>query len=60
LWFILKLVAVVIISEYLTCVFARLRIDQVVTANWKVILPLSVLALALTAALGTWIYPMVV
>lgn len=60
LWFVLKLVAVVIISEYLTCVFARLRIDQVVTANWKVILPLSVLALALTAALGTWIYPMVV
>jgi NADH-quinone oxidoreductase subunit H len=60
LWFVLKLLAVVVISEYLTCLFARLRIDQVVTANWKVLLPLSVLALALTAALAAWIYPLVV
>jgi NADH-quinone oxidoreductase subunit H len=60
LWFILKLIAVVIVSEYLTCLFARLRIDQVVTANWKFLLPLSILALALTAALAAWIYPLLV
>ncbi|HLN44264.1 MAG TPA: complex I subunit 1 family protein [Candidatus Sulfotelmatobacter sp.] len=59
LWFVLKLLAVIIISEYLTTLFARLRIDQVVTANWRVILPLSVIAFALTVALGVWIYPMV-
>jgi NADH:ubiquinone oxidoreductase subunit H len=50
----------VVISEFLTMLFARLRIDQVVTANWKVILPLSVVAFALTATLGVWVYPMLV
>jgi NADH-quinone oxidoreductase subunit H len=60
LWFVLKLLAVVVITEYVTCLFARLRIDQVLTANWKVLLPLSVLSLALTVALATWIYPVVV
>jgi len=60
LWFVLKLLAVVVITEYVTCLFARLRIDQVLTANWKVLLPLSVLSLTLTVALATWIYPLVV
>jgi NADH-quinone oxidoreductase subunit H len=60
LWFVLKLLAVVVITEYVTCLFARLRIDQVLVANWKVLLPLSVLSLALTVALTTWIYPLVV
>jgi NADH-quinone oxidoreductase subunit H len=59
LWFILKVLAVVIVSEYLTTLFARLRLDQVVTANWKIILPLSILALTLTAALAFWVYPLV-
>ncbi len=60
LWFVLKLLAVIVISEYLTCLFARLRIDQVLTVNWKVLLPLSVLSLILTVALATWVYPLVV
>jgi NADH-quinone oxidoreductase subunit H len=58
LWFVLKLLVVVVISEYLTTLFARLRIDQVVTENWKVVLPLSVLSLILTVALATWVYPL--
>ncbi len=60
LWFALKLIAVVIITEYVTCLFARLRIDQVLSANWKMLLPLSVLSLALTVAVATWVYPLVV
>jgi len=60
LWFVVKLLAVVVISEYLTCLFARLRIDQVLTANWKVLTPLSVVSLILTAVLATWVYPLVV
>ena len=60
LWFVLKLLAVVVISEFLTTLFARLRIDQVVSANWKIILPLSVVAFALTVTLGIWVYPMLV
>lgn len=59
LWFILKLLAVVVITEYITCLFARLRIDQVLTANWRVLVPLSVLSLILTIALATWVYPLV-
>ena len=60
LWFVLKLLAVVVISEYITCLFARLRIDQVVTANWRLLTPLSVISLILTAVLATWVYPLVV
>ena len=60
LWFVLKLLVVVVIAEYITCVFARLRIDQVLSANWKIVLPLAILSLMLTVAMVTWIYPMVV
>jgi NADH-quinone oxidoreductase subunit H len=60
LWFVLKLLAVVILTEYVTCLFARLRIDQVLKTNWKVLLPLSVLSLTLTVALASWVYPFVV
>jgi NADH-quinone oxidoreductase subunit H len=60
LWFVLKLLAVVVITEYISTVFARLRIDQVLSANWKVILPLAILSLILTVAMVTWVYPMVV
>ncbi|MEM2107925.1 MAG: complex I subunit 1 family protein [Candidatus Bathyarchaeia archaeon] len=59
LWFMLKLLAVVVITEYITCLFARLRIDQVLTANWRVLVPLSVLSLILTVAFAAWVYPMV-
>jgi NADH-quinone oxidoreductase subunit H len=60
LWFIIKLLTVVVLTEYITCLFARLRIDQVLTANWKILLPLSVLSLTLTVAMATWIYPLMV
>ncbi len=60
LWFVLKLLFVIVLSEYMTTVFARLRIDQVVGANWKVFLPLAVLSLALTITMITWVYPLVV
>jgi len=60
LWFVLKLLVVILISEYITCLFARLRIDQVVAANWKIIMPLAVISLILTVALATWVYPLVV
>lgn len=59
LWFVLKVLGVVIVSEYMTVLFARLRIDQVVRANWRIILPLSVLSLILTISLAYWIYPLV-
>ncbi|MGE5555998.1 MAG: complex I subunit 1/NuoH family protein [Methanocella sp.] len=56
LWFVLKLLVVVVISEYITTVVARLRIDQVLTGNWKILLPAAILTLMATVALVTWVY----
>lgn len=46
-WFMVKTLGVVFILEYVGNVSARLRIDQVVHGNWKLLIPLSVLSLAL-------------
>ncbi len=59
LWFVLKVIAVVLISEYITTVFARFRIDQVLSGNWRLLLPAALLSLMLTVALVTWVYPLV-
>ncbi len=59
LWFVLKLLAVVIVAEYITTLFARLRIDQILSANWRIILPAAILSLMLTVAMVTWVYPLV-
>lgn len=56
IWFVLKLLVVVLISEYITTVFARLRIDQVLSGNWRIMLPAALLSLMLTVALVTWVY----
>jgi NADH-quinone oxidoreductase subunit H len=55
LWFILKVLLVVVITEYLTCIFARLRIDQVLVVNWRVLMPLSILSLATAAGVAFWL-----
>ncbi len=56
LWFIIKLLIVVVITEYISVLFARLRIDQVLSFNWKIILPAAVLSLMLTYAMILWVY----
>lgn len=58
LWFIFKVLFVVMITEYLTCVFARLRIDQVLVINWRMLIPLSILSLVATVAVAFWLNPM--
>ncbi|MCJ7721693.1 NADH-quinone oxidoreductase subunit H [Candidatus Bathyarchaeota archaeon] len=47
-WFIVKTLGVVFVLEYVGNVSARLRIDQVVHGNWKLMIPLSIMSLALT------------
>ena len=56
LWFVLKLLVVVMISEYITVVFARFRIDQVLSGNWRILLPAALLSLMLTVALVSWVF----
>ncbi len=51
LWFTLKVLLIVVLMVYLTCVFARLRIDQVVVFNWKTLLPLSLISLVASVIL---------
>jgi NADH-quinone oxidoreductase subunit H len=58
-WFTLKLLMVIVITEYLTCIFARLRIDQVLVANWKALLPMSILSLVATVAVEMWLNPVI-
>ena len=58
LWFILKVLAMIILSEFITVQFARLRIDQVLKANWRIFLPLSILSLMLTISLVVWVFPL--
>jgi len=48
IWFMVKTLGVVFVLEYVGNVSARLRIDQVVHGNWKLLIPLSILSLALT------------
>lgn len=59
IWFVLKLLVVVLISEYITTVVARFRIDQVLSGNWRILLPAALLSLMLTVALVRWVYPLV-
>jgi len=59
LWFVLKVLVIVIVAEYITTLFARLRIDQVLRANWRVVLPAAILSLMLTVVLVTWVRPLV-
>ncbi|MEM3479526.1 MAG: complex I subunit 1 family protein [Candidatus Bathyarchaeia archaeon] len=49
LWFTLKVIITVLLMEYLTCVFARFRIDQVVRLNWRLLVPSSLISLILAA-----------
>lgn len=56
LWFVVKLLVVVVITEYITTVFARLRIDQVLSGNWRIMLPAAIISLIVTVALVTWVY----
>ena len=47
LWFLLKVLGVVLLSSVLRALFARYRIDQAIEFFWKLVVPLSFLQVAL-------------
>ncbi|MDH5267432.1 MAG: NADH-quinone oxidoreductase subunit H, partial [Candidatus Bathyarchaeota archaeon] len=49
-WFVVKVLLVIFMLEFIGCMCARLRIDQVVWANWRIMIPLAILSLILTVA----------
>lgn len=58
LWFILKVLFVVLIGEYISNILARFRIDQVLRTSWKFIMPLSVLTILVTIVVNIWFVPL--
>ncbi|MEM0084559.1 MAG: complex I subunit 1 family protein [Candidatus Methanomethylicia archaeon] len=51
-WFILKMLFIVLLSSYIRSLFARLRIDQMVSGCWRILIPLSILQFVLSRFLG--------
>ncbi len=47
-WFVVKVLSVIFVLEFIGCMCARLRIDQVVWANWRIMIPIAILSLILT------------
>jgi NADH-quinone oxidoreductase subunit H len=54
LWFLLKVFAVVFVFIWVRATLPRLRYDQLMTLGWKVLLPLGILNLAVTACAVVW------
>ena len=52
LWFVLKTFALAALVLWATRFFPRLRIDQILTFSWKVLLPASLLNITLVGILA--------
>jgi NADH-quinone oxidoreductase subunit H len=48
IFFTLKLIAVIAIMSFLRTIISRIRIDQTIRLAWKIILPITIVALMLT------------
>jgi NADH-quinone oxidoreductase subunit H len=52
-WFLIKLVLVIYLIMAFRWTFPRLRVDQLMDFGWKVLLPISILNILVTA--GVWL-----
>ncbi len=59
LWLILKVLFVIFILEFVEAICARFRIDQIVRANWRLMIPLSILSIALTILYAPLVRPLI-
>ncbi len=59
IWFILKVLFVIFILEFVEAICARLRIDHIVRANWRLVAPIAVLSVALTALYAPFVRPLI-
>ncbi len=53
-WFIIKTLVIVLIIAYLRALFARFRIDQMVSGSWRYLVPLSILQIVILELLLGW------
>jgi NADH-quinone oxidoreductase subunit H len=54
-WFVAKVSAFMYLYIWYRGTFPRYRFDQLMTVGWKVLLPMGIAVLILTAALGIWL-----
>lgn len=54
-WFILKVLFVIFILEFIEAICARLRIDHIVRGNWRLMLPISLLSVVVTVTCAPYI-----
>jgi NADH-quinone oxidoreductase subunit H len=53
-WFLLKAMLVFLLVTWVRWSFVRIRVDQILTLSWKLLLPSTLLLLAITAAVIVW------
>jgi NADH-quinone oxidoreductase subunit H len=56
LWFAIKVFAFIFFQFWLRATMPRFRVDQLMTFSWKVLLPLSLLNLVITAIVKVWLF----
>lgn len=56
LWFAIKVFAFIFFQFWLRATMPRFRLDQMMTFSWKVLLPLSLANLVITAVVKVWFF----
>jgi NADH-quinone oxidoreductase subunit H len=59
IWFLLKVLTIVLIGEYISKIVARFRIDQVLSVSWKLIMPLTIISVIATLIVKLWVLPFI-
>jgi NADH-quinone oxidoreductase subunit H len=54
LWFLLKAMAVFLLLTWIRWSFVRIRVDQILTVSWKLLLPATLILLMVTAVVVAW------
>lgn len=54
IWFLLKAMLVFLLVTWVRWSFVRIRVDQILTLSWKLLLPATLLLLAATAVVIVW------
>ncbi|MCL6626622.1 MAG: NADH-quinone oxidoreductase subunit NuoH [Alicyclobacillus shizuokensis] len=55
LWFAIKVAAFIFFQFWLRATMPRLRVDQLMSFSWKVLLPVALLNLVITAVVKAWV-----
>jgi NADH-quinone oxidoreductase subunit H len=54
IWFLVKALFVFLLVTWIRWSFVRIRVDQILTLSWKLLLPSTLLLLVITAAVIVW------